>query len=102
VLRQILAEVRGQQTVCTTAGCPSIQRVRDAMRVFIKSNNRYPDYVDVGHDVWDDVYDWHVRNRQAINASRLPDGRYGMVFMFTTLVLRHEMTPNYIGPGYDK
>jgi hypothetical protein len=102
VLRQILAELRGQHTVCTTAGCPTIQRLRDTMRVFIKSNNHYPDYVDVGLDIWDDAYDWHLRNRQAVTVSRLPEGRYGMAFMFSTLVLRHEMTPNYIGPGYDK
>lgn len=102
VLKDILAEMRRQQTVCTTAGCAAIQRVRDTMRVFIKSSNRYPDYVDVGLDVWEDVYDWHVRHRQPLTVSRLPDGRYGMAFMFSTLVLRHEMTPNYIGPGYDK
>jgi hypothetical protein len=102
VLKQILAEIQRQQSVCTTAGCPTLERVRDALRVFIKSNSRYPDYLDVGLDVWEDVYDWHVRYRQPLNVARLPDGRYGMAFMFSTLVLRHEMAPNYIGPGYDK
>ena len=102
VLEQILAEMRQQQAVCTTAGCPSIERVREVMRVFIKSANKYPDYVDVGLDVWEDAYDWHVRHRQPLNVARMPDNRYGMAFMFTTLVLRHEMALNYVGPGYDK
>lgn len=102
VLKEILAEIRRQQAACTTAGCPAIERIREATRVFIKSNNKYPDYVDVGLDVWEDVYDWHVRYQQPLNISRLPDGRYGMAFMFSILVLRHEMALNYIGPGYDK
>jgi hypothetical protein len=102
VLKEILAEMRRQQSVCTTAGCPSIERIREATRVFLKSSNKYPDYLDVGLDVWEDAYDWHVRHRQPLNVARMPDSRYGMAFMFTTLVLRHEMALNYVGPGYDK
>lgn len=45
--------------------------------------------------------DWHVKKRQPINTTRLPEGRYGLVFMFTTVVLRPEQTANFIGWGYD-
>jgi hypothetical protein len=33
--------------------------------------------------------------------TRLPDGRYAMSFMFTTLVLRPEVDANYVGPAFD-
>jgi hypothetical protein len=56
----------------------------------------------VGLSVWEDVYDWHVRVQQPLSVSRLTDGRYALAFMFTQLVLRHEMAANYVGPGYDK
>jgi hypothetical protein len=49
-----------------------------------------------------DVYDWHVKNRQQLVVTRGPDGRYWLQFMFTTLIMRGEQDPNYIGIPYDK
>jgi hypothetical protein len=57
--------------------------------------------MDVGLEPWERVYDWHIRWQQPINVTRLAEGGYGLVFMFTTLVLRPNMQTNYIGPGYD-
>ena len=68
---------------------------------FLKSNQKFPDYIDAGVDAWCELYDWHVKNRQPINATRLPDGRYGLAFLFTTVVLRIEQSANFIGWGYD-
>lgn len=48
------------------------------------------------------VYDWHVRNRQAIIATRQADNCYTIQFMFTTLVLRFENDVNFVGVPYDK
>jgi hypothetical protein len=69
--------------------------------VFLRANAKFPDYIDAGFEAWQAVYDWHVKNQQPINTTRLPDGRYGIAFMFTTIVLRYENTPNFIGFGYD-
>jgi hypothetical protein len=47
------------------------------------------------------MHDWHVKNRQPLTIVRTNDGHYGMSFMATTLILRHEQTENYISWGYD-
>jgi hypothetical protein len=80
---------------------PELTRIREQQRIFLKSNQKYPDYMEVGIDVWDSVYDWHVRHQQPIAATRTADGRYVMSVMFTTLILRPEQTNNYIGFGFD-
>lgn len=97
-LREVLER---QQNSCSLGPCGSIESVRAAQHTFLRANQKFPDYIDVGIDVWQAVYDWHIRNRQAINTTRLSDGRYGLVFMFTTLVLRPDNTANYISFGYD-
>ena len=86
---------------CTLGSCNAVATIRTQQNVFIKANQKFPDYIDAGIEAWEAVYDWHVKNRQPITTTRLPDGRYGIAFMFTTVVLRYENTPNFIGFGYD-
>jgi hypothetical protein len=102
VLTEILREMRDQRSACSATSCPAIESVRAQQRVFLKANGKYPDFIEVGLSVWEDVYDWHVRVQQPLSVSRLTDGRYALAFMFTQLVLRHEMAANYVGPGYDR
>ena len=54
----------------------------------MRSTQKYPDFIEIGIDVWDNIYDWHVVHQQPVNMTRTSDGRYAMVFMFTTLLLR--------------
>ena len=86
---------------CTLGPCDVVATIRRQQNVFIRANQKFPDYIDAGIDAWQAVYDWHVKNHQPITTTRLPDGRYGLAFMFTTVVLRYENTPNFIGFGYD-
>ena len=86
---------------CELGPCGTIDAIRNQQRVFLRANRKYPDYIDAGLEAWEAVYDWHVKNRQEVRAARLPDGRYGVQFMFTTVVLREDQTPNFIGWGYD-
>ena len=86
---------------CSIGPCGAVAAIRLAQTAFLKVNQKFPDYIDAGVEAWQAVYDWHVKNRQPIATTRLPDGRYGLAFMFTTIVLRYENTPNYIGMGYD-
>jgi hypothetical protein len=72
------------------------------MEVFFKTNQKFPDFIDVGLAVFLDVFDWHVKNRQQANITRGPDSRYWIQFMFTTLILRAEHAENYIGIPFDK
>ena len=79
----------------------SIGQIRQQQRIFLRAQNKYPDFIEVGLAVWEDVYDWHVRYQQPINASRLPDGRYVLSFMFTNLTLRPDQAVEYVGFGFD-
>lgn len=40
--------------------------------------------------------------RLPVNVVRLPDGRYGLPHLMTTIVLRHEMAMPFISVGYDQ
>jgi len=77
-------------------------KVRGQMETFFRTAQKFPDFIDVGYDVFMDVYDWHVKNRQQLVVTRGPDGRYWIQFMFTTLILRGEHDAGYIGIPYDK
>jgi hypothetical protein len=79
-----------------------IELLRKEMSTFFRANFRFPEFIDIGLGVFMDVYDWHVKNRQQLVVTRGIDGRYNMQFMFTTLVLRGEQDPKFIGIPYDK
>jgi len=88
-----------QSTPSTTSGV--IALIRQQQRTFIRSHDKYPDFIEVGLGVFEDVYDWHVRYQQPINATRLADGRYTITFMFTNLILRPDQALDYVGFGFD-
>jgi len=78
-----------------------VSQIRAQQRTFLKANQKFPDYMDVGIDVWERMHDWHVRNRQPLTIVRSNDGRYGMVFGVTTLLLMPQQVGSYISWGYD-
>jgi len=80
---------------------PELARIRDQQRVFLKANQKFPDYIEVGVAVWESVVDWHIRHRQPLSVSRSVEGRYILAVGFTTLILRPELSDNYVGPGMD-
>lgn len=80
---------------------PEIFQIRAQQRTFLKANQKFPDYMDVGIDVWERMHDWHVRNRQPLTIVRTNDGRYGMAFGVTTLLLMPQQVGNYISWGSD-
>src|SRR5689334_3758448 len=43
-----------------------IAPIRDQQKTFLRSNGKFPDFIEVGADVWQHVYDWHVRFQQPI------------------------------------
>ncbi len=100
-LQAIAAELRVANAGCSTGSCPAAARIREAMVVFLRANAKFPDALEVGPGVFFDIYDWHVRNRQTLNVGRGPDGRYGLGFMFTRLLLRPDAQPDYTGVPYD-
>jgi hypothetical protein len=78
-----------------------LSEIRQQQRLFLKASQKFPEFIEIGINVWDRLYDWHVRHQQPLNIGRRDDGRYAMTFMFTTLVLRPEQTDNYVGFAYD-
>jgi hypothetical protein len=80
---------------------PELARIRDQQRIFLKANQKFPDFIEVGLNVWESVVDWHVRHQQPLSVSRIAEGRYIMAVGFTTLILRPELSDNYVGPGID-
>ena len=100
-LQAIAVELRVANAGCSTGSCPAAAKVREAMMVFLRANAKFPDALEVGPGVFFEIYDWHVRNRQALNVGRGPDGRYGLGFMFTRLLLRPDAQPDYTGVPYD-
>jgi len=80
---------------------PELARIREQQRLFLKSNQKFPDFMEVGIGVWENVYDWHVRHQQPLNIARLGDGRYAMTVIHTTLILRPDQTERYVGYGFD-
>jgi hypothetical protein len=78
-----------------------VAQIRAQQRTFLKANQKFPDYMDVGIDVWERMHDWHVRTRQPLTIVRTNDGSYGMVFGVTTLLLMPQQVGSYISWGYD-
>lgn len=85
-----------------TGTSQTVEKLRDAMVTFLRGHQKYPDYIDVGYLVFHLIYDWHVRNRQPLTVGRNADGRYGLMFMFTRLLLRADAVPDFIGVPYDQ
>ena len=75
--------------------------IREQQRTFLKASQKFPEFIEVGIDIWERVYDWHVRYQQPAGIARRDDGRYTMTYMFTTLVLRPEQADDYVSFAYD-
>ena len=80
---------------------PELARIREQQRIFMRANQKFPDYMEVGIGVWESVYDWHVRHQRAVTIGRTTDGRYTMALMETLLLLRPEQAESFVGFGFD-
>jgi hypothetical protein len=78
-----------------------IMAVRTKQMEFVKAQGKFPDFIDVGIDVWYAVHDWHIRLQQQLIFGRDAVGRYTLMLGFTALVLRPDSIPSYISTPYD-
>ena len=86
----------------TTQGpFPEIAGLRQKQIEYLRSTNKFPDFIDVGLDVWFAVHDWHVRHLQQMVLGRDGNGRYTITLMSTQLVMRPDLIPNFISAPYD-
>ena len=83
------------------AGSPELSTIRGLQRDFLKSRGKFPDFIEIGIDVWESVMNWHVRTRQRVEVQRTAEGRYSIAVFQTNLILRYDVSNNYIGAPYD-
>jgi hypothetical protein len=98
-LRQIAATLR---EIRHPSGSPVVDQIRDRQRAFLRQNQRFPEFIDIGIRVWETLQDWHIDNGQQITISRSAEGRYMMMFMLTQLVLRPDISETEVGLAYDR
>ena len=79
----------------------AIGPIRSKQIDFLRATNKFPDFIDVGVNVWMAVHDWHIRLQQPLVLGRDATGRYTMTLEFTQLVLRPDVTPDYVSVAYD-
>jgi len=83
-------------------GTGFISDIRDRLTVHWRSAGKFPDFMEIGTDPFYDVYDWHVRHAQQIQIVRLAEQRFAIQFMFTQLIVRHEMDRRFLGQPFDR
>lgn len=99
-LAAIREELRLLRAGCP-ASCPEVDRVRDVQHTHLRATGKYPDFIEVGIRTWETIYDWLRRQPQPLDATRMADGRYALRFGFTTLILRPDTSPDYLGNPTD-
>jgi hypothetical protein len=79
-----------------------IPKLREAYTLYWRTNGKFPEFCDIGTDVFYDIYDWHIRQRLDVPVTRMADGRMAIRFMFTQLIVRVEQSPSHIGIPTDR
>jgi hypothetical protein len=100
-LADIVDELRQANRGCATGTCDVVAKLRELMTQALRASGKFPDFVDVGSDVFYALHDWHVRNRLPVATTRLADGRYALTFMFTQVLLRPDAQASFLGFPYD-
>ena len=78
-----------------------IAGIRQKQVDYLKATNKFPDFIDVGLDVWFAVHDWHIKHLQQMVLGRDANGRYTIALLSTQLVMRPDLVPNFISAPYD-
>jgi hypothetical protein len=94
-VKDITTAIRSQRSF------DELSPVRQKQLEFLHGQGKFPDFIEVGSDVWLAVHDWHVRHLQPMTLGRDGMGRYTITLMNTTLILRHDAAPNFVGTPYD-
>ena len=103
-LRELRDEVAGIRSLLTAnpVSTPTIVALRERQRQFFRINQRFPECIDVGIRVWEQMQDWHIRNLRPLNINRGGDGNWQMDFILTVLVLKNALGDNEISQAYDR
>jgi hypothetical protein len=80
---------------------PELRAIRDAQRTYLRANARFPEYLEVGIDVWLAAHDWHIKWQQPLTLGRDAAGRYTLVVLATTVIMRTDTSADFVGLPYD-
>jgi hypothetical protein len=100
-IRDELAALRRQMESSQMPTSPGITRLRQQLRQFLKGNTKFPDFVEVGAGVWDELIDWHVTTQRPLNIVLRGDGRYSMPFLQSVVILRVDYLDEQVGVPFD-
>lgn len=100
-LRGDIQSIRSMLTA-NPVSSPVLDTLRERQRTFLRVNQRFPECIDVGIRVWEQMQDWHIRNLRPLTIHRAGDGRWQMEFIMSVLVLKPEMNDNEVGQPYDR
>jgi hypothetical protein len=78
-----------------------IAAVREAQKTFLRANGKFPDFIEVGTDVWLQIHDWHIRWQQPMTLGRDPAGRYTILLLGTTVIMKLDTDTKYLGLPFD-
>ncbi len=101
-LAAVVTELREIRRAVSIEGSEAVALVRAAQRTHLKNSGRFPEFVDVGYNVFNAVLDWLLALRQPADINRAAEGRYAVPFLMSTVVLRPDFPDDYVGQGYDK
>ena len=93
---EMISELRGIRRAVSVDGTEAIAAIRAAQRTYLKNSSRFPEFIDVGFDVFQSVMDWMIAVRQPVAINRLTDGRYTIVLFASTIVLRPDFPDGYV------
>jgi hypothetical protein len=100
-IRRAVEQMAARTTACQEFTCPAVDQIRQTQKQYFKANGKFPDFIDVGYDLFMAAHDWHVRARQEPHQARTPDGRLSMRFFMTMLILRNDVSDGFLSVGYD-
>lgn len=102
MVTRIVGAIAGLKTeIQSLKSFPEIAPVRDAQLTHLRANGKFPDYLDVGTNIWFAVHDWHIRWQQPLTLGRDNLGRYTLLFGQTYLIMRVDAAAAYMGVPYD-
>ena len=101
IFQKILEELQLHRPTCGILSCLSLDNIRRQQHLYLRAHGRYPEFIDVGLGPWEDLYAWHIKYQVPVKMGLRADGYYGMPFTFTTIVLKPNMQPDYVGVAYD-
>ena len=79
-----------------------ISEIRARLTLHLRAAGKFPEFMEIGTNIFYAIYDWHVRHAQQIQITRIADQRFAIQFMFTQLIVRWEQDANYLGTPFDR